>query len=122
MKIKFLYVVFLGVGLLSANSNINNSGTFVNNGTITNNLVHKYEKEKAIFDLRIKSLATDIMNNAGQQNQKEKIAVLNAVNHVNNFNISRKEKREKCIEHSVSIGIVKAGLSFSRKECTNIFR
>lgn len=114
------FVVLVSV-ILFGNNNINNSGSFVNNGTINNTQTNNYEGEKSKFDTRIKQLASQILKNPGAPEQPQISAVISAAKQANEFNISSSEKREKCIEHAISIGLLKVKASFARKECSKIF-
>lgn len=105
--------------LLYANSNINNSGSFINNGTINNTQTNNYESEKAKFDTRIKQLGANIYNNP--KNRGQDSIILSSASEANKFNIPSAEKREKCIENAISVGFIKIGISYARKECTKIF-
>lgn len=116
---KVISIFLIGSSLLCANSNIENSGSFINNGTINNTQTNTYEGEKAKFDTRIKKLSANILNNPS--NRKEDTVILESAIQANQFNISTVAKKEKCIEHALSFSFIKVGASFARKECTKIF-
>lgn len=121
MKTKILYLMFFSAGLLYANSNINISGSFVNNGTINNTQINNNDKDKALFDLRIKKSANEILKDPAKPYQSQKSIILDVATQINKYNLNTLEKKEKCIEHSLSIGFIKMGASFVRKECNKIF-
>lgn len=116
---KVISVFLIGSSLLYANSNIENSGSFINNGTINNTQTNTYEGEKAKFDTRIKKLSANILNNPN--NRKDDTIILESATQANKFNIPTEAKKEKCIEHALSISFIKVSASFARTECTKIF-
>jgi len=118
MKRSILIFIIMS-SLVSANSNINNSGSFINNGTINNIQTNNYESDKAKFDTRIKQLGANIYHNP--KNRDQDSIILSSASEANKFNISSAEKKEKCIENAISVGFIKVGISYARKECTKIF-
>jgi len=115
-----LSICFIASLIFADNVNMQNNGTFVNNGTVTNNQGIN-EKEKAESDLKIAKLATTLMNNPKREDSKTLQAVLNAANKANEFNISKEDKRQKCVEYSLSIGFFKVDAKLAKKECEEIF-
>lgn len=117
---KWIYILLIGSSLLYANNNIDNSGgSFINNGIINNTQTNNYEGEKAKFDTRIAQFSSETLNNS--KNNIENSIILSSASRANNYNISIEEKREKCIEHAVSVSFIKIDIGYARKECTKIF-
>lgn len=120
MKLKILLIMVLVLGTLYANDNINNSGTFSNYGTITNNQINNYDSEKIIFDARIKKLSSQLIQSSNNENNKY-TPIIAAASEVNKFNVDANIKKEKCIEYALSLSFIKIDASFARKECNKIF-
>lgn len=61
------------------------------------------------------------MNNPKREDSQTLSAVLGAAKKTNEFNISKAEKRQKCVEYSLSAGVFKADAKLAKKECEEIF-
>ncbi len=115
-----LLILLAVTNLLLADSNINNSGTFNNYGSITNNQVNNNDLEKANFDLKIAKLANKIISSPNKKNQLA--VIVESAKKANSYNISKEHKLEKCIEYALSIKIFKIDFKLAKNECNKIFK
>lgn len=118
-KIGLFCMVF--VSMHADTVNVQNSGTINNYGTMNNSQINKFESDKAKYDARIMRLAGKISENPGSEEQPTLSVVLDAAKKANEFNISGKEKKEKCVEYSLSFKVWKVNLKLARNECKKIF-
>ncbi|ARU49294.1 hypothetical protein [Sulfurospirillum diekertiae] len=109
----------LVVGLNADNINMQNTGTITNYGTVNN--IQNNDSEKAKFDSKIVKLAQSVGSNPNSDDRDTFIGVLEGAKNANQYNISAKEKSEKCIEHSVGLNFLKINVKLARHECEKIF-
>jgi len=121
MNKEIIIGIILSSIIANANSNINNSGSFVNNGTINKKQSNNYDNDKANFDSKIRTFSNKIMKNKNIKSRNKGIGIITAATQANKFNISSVRKKEKCVENALSIGIYKIKASYARKECSKIF-
>lgn len=117
-----VYAIFIAININASNS-ISIGGNNTNNGVQVFTQNNNYnDSEKVKFDSRISSLSKKLMNDKDIDNRSTISAVVASANKANSFDISPKQKTEKCIEHGGTLKFFKINFSLFRKECENIFK
>ncbi len=114
-----LSILFVTITAWADSISMQNGGTFSNTSAVADNLA--YKKEKAESAMKIAKLEIAATSSQRRKDFLTIQAVTNAAKKANALDISKADKRQKCIRKSLSFGWIQVDTKLAKKECEEIF-